>query len=300
MSFKLVREESFDQSVKRVVREQIDNAIECLESKVADQNEAIHDARVATKKIRAVLRLIRHSLGAEIYDSENKAFRDAARGLAKIRDSAAMLELEILQPTSSQDQLESIKESIRKALEHKNAGLEAERVQAMSEAAESLRGARERIDSWPEISAFTKGLRRVFKEGRDGFEVAFELRTADAMHNWRKSVKHLLYQTRLLRPIWPSMLKALTDDLKELQDFLSEDHDLAILKIKIAEMDLAAHEMDALIDESRNEAQRRAHSLGARIYAERPRAFVKRIEAAWHEWKDENPQRQLGDSSDRF
>jgi CHAD domain-containing protein len=291
-AFKLRRDESFDDGIKRIVVAQIDKAIHKLEDKLDDPDEAVHDARVCTKKIRAVLRLIKHSLGREVFNDEDKSFRDTARLLASVRDSAAMLELDILDQDLKEERLHPIIQTVREFLSQTKSAKDTERATVTAEAIELLRESRERVSSWPEAShhiAITRGLKRTFKQGRIRLEEAYELGSVEAFHEWRKSVKHLLYQVRVLGPVWPSLLKALAKDLKRLSDFLSEDHDLAILKQKITtEMDLADDELAALvdlIDESRKHSQQRARSLGARIYADKPRAFVKRIETSWREWQ---------------
>ena len=93
MSYKLREHEGLSDGTKRIVLEQIDKALDHLKPTVRNKDEAIHDARVCIKKIRALLRLIRESLGDETYKAEDSNYRDAARMLSKVRDSAAMLEI---------------------------------------------------------------------------------------------------------------------------------------------------------------------------------------------------------------
>src|SRR6266705_2871971 len=93
MGYKLKEHESLSKGLNRIVLEQIDKAMDLLNPRVRNKDEAIHDARVCIKKIRAVLRLIQDSLGDETYQAEDTAYRDAARALSKVRDSAAMLEI---------------------------------------------------------------------------------------------------------------------------------------------------------------------------------------------------------------
>jgi hypothetical protein len=39
----------------------------------------------------------------------------------------------------------------------------------------------------------------------------------------------------------------------------------------------------------RAEERAAAHRLGERVYAERPKAFVRRLDAYWHAWRREAP-----------
>jgi hypothetical protein len=88
-------------------------------------------------------------------------------------------------------------------------------------------------------------------------------------------------------------MEALAAELKSLGKYLSEDHDLAILREKISEqLDEADNRTEiealvALLDQRRNELQVVARTLGARIYAEKPRTFVTRTEAYWQAWRSE-------------
>ncbi len=103
----------------------------------------------------------------------------------------------------------------------------------------------------------------------------------------------MLYQMQVLRPLWLTVMEALAAELKTLGKYLSEDHDLAILREKVLEqLDETDDRTDiealvALLDQRRNELQVIARTLGARIYAEKPRAFVARNLAYWQSWRSE-------------
>jgi hypothetical protein len=91
--FRIRKNEPIPEGIKRIVAGQIDKGIERLGSAELDDDEAIHDARVCSKKIRAVLRLVRGELGRKVYKRENACFRDAARRLSHVRDTAALVEI---------------------------------------------------------------------------------------------------------------------------------------------------------------------------------------------------------------
>ena len=67
MGYTLEQDEGFSNGVKRTVLEQIDKALDHLKPTVRDKDAAIHDARVCIKKIRALLPLMRDSLGDKTY-----------------------------------------------------------------------------------------------------------------------------------------------------------------------------------------------------------------------------------------
>ena len=89
------------------------------------------------------------------------------------------------------------------------------------------------------------------------------------------------------------MMKALTAELDTLGEFLSEHHDLAILRDRLAsqlseaENQVEIETLVALIDQRQHELEILARRLGARIYAESPRAFVARSEVYWQTLRSE-------------
>jgi CHAD domain-containing protein len=297
MGFILREHEGLSDGTKRIVLEQIDTALDHLKPTVRNKDEAIHDARVCIKKIRALLRLMRESLGKETYKAEDSTYRDTARMLSKARDSAAMLEIvdKLIEHFSDQLSTDAFAGVRAPLLRSRKMG-QQDRKSAMTQVAKSLRQARERVKDWPEVDhhqALAKGLRRVFKQGRTTFATAYDQPSVETFHEWRKQIKFLFYQTQVLRPLWLTVMEALAAELKTLGKYLSEDHDLAILREKISEqLDETDNRTEiealvALLDQRRNELQVIARTLGARIYAEKPRTFVTRTEAYWQAWRSE-------------
>jgi hypothetical protein len=88
-------------------------------------------------------------------------------------------------------------------------------------------------------------------------------------------------------------MKALGSELRILGKYLSEDHDLAILRKRVlkqlheSESRTEVEALVALIDQRRNELHISAKPLGARLYAEKPGGFAARTEAYWQAWRSE-------------
>jgi CHAD domain-containing protein len=291
MSFRLKENEAFSDGIQRIVLEQVDKALKNLQPNVRSKDEAIHDARVCVKKIRAVLRLIRDSLGDKIYDEEDTAYRNVARLLSKVRDSTAMLEIldKLTQHYSDQLSRDAF-DGVRSALRSSKLAQRQNAKTAMSKAARSLRRARTRIEGWAKPTATTSlefGLRRIYKSGRKSFKLAYDEGSVESFHEWRKHVKHLLYQTRVLKLLWGRMMKALTAELDTLGELLSEHHDLSILRDKVTNElsdtvdGVEAETLVALIIQRRKELEVQAQNLGARIYADKPNAFAARSARYW-------------------
>jgi CHAD domain-containing protein len=295
MSYRLKQDETISDGIKRIVVEQIDKALAGLESQHGSQDDAIHDARVCFKKIRAVLRLVQTEFDPDIFRQENISYRDAGRSLSAIRDAAAMRETFDKLIDRFADQLApNAFAEFHQLLKQSSTAQRLEKKKAMLAVAKTIRAARRRVEHWPiqqdGFSPLGQGVKHIYKRGRQNFTNAIGQPTVENFHEWRKDVKYLRYQIRLLKPIWSTMLGRLEDELETLGEYLSEDHDLALLRQRVLEsaevndnqMDFAA--LIALIDRRRGEIQVEAKLLGERVYAEKPSAFSDRLRVYWQAW----------------
>jgi CHAD domain-containing protein len=300
MSYRLTQDETVSDGIKRIVIEQAEQAIEGLESQRGSQDDSIHAARVCFKKIRAVLRLVRTEFGAERFRQENICYRDAGRRLSAIRDTAALRETFEKLTVRFADQLApNAFAELHRSLRQSSMAQRLEKKKAMLAVAKITATARRRVEHWPlqqdGFTALRQGVKGVYKRGRQSSANALAQPSVEHLHEWRKDVKYLRYQIRLLKPIWSTVLGKLGDELETLGEYLSEDHDLALLRQCVLEpaeptdnrMDLEA--LIALIDRRRGELQGDAKWLGERVYAERPRAFVGRLQVYWQTWRSDAP-----------
>ena len=288
-AYRLKADEALPDAVRRVARGRIDHAVDELRGKSGSTpEEAVHEARKDIKKLRALLRLSRDELGKSTYRRENACFRDAARELAGTRDSDVMLEaLGGLQLTPG------VAWELRTAIQAERAqDGEDGRATAARASVAILKEARKRIDDWPlerdSFGAVADGLERTYRRGRRGFRAASEEPSVESLHEWRKRVKDLWYHHTLLRQLWPPVMTAVGDQAHELSDLLGDDHDLAMLAGWMREhVPAASSEFFEAVERRREELQREAFALGALLYAEKPSAFVGRLERLWDTRKTE-------------
>jgi CHAD domain-containing protein len=298
MSYRLKQHETISDGFKRIVIEQIDKASDRLESQRGSQDEAIHDARVCFKKIRTVLRLVQAEFDADIFRQENICYRDAGRSLSAIRDAAALLEtFDKLTSRFANQLAPNAFAGLRQPLKQSSTARRLEKKKIMLAVARTIRTARRRVAQWPihqdDFSALGQGVKRVYKQGQQNFANAIEQPSVENFHEWRKDVKYLRYQIRIIKPIWSTMLERLGDELETLGEYLSDEHDLALLRQGVLEpaeppdghMDIEA--LIALIDQRRGELQVEAKRLGDRVYAEKPRAFAGRLQVYWQAWRSD-------------
>jgi CHAD domain-containing protein len=281
-AYRLKDGESLPDGLGRVARGRIDHAIDELRGKSdSTPEEAVHEARKDAKKLRALLRLARGELGEDTFARENACFREAARELSGARDADVMLET-----LGSLELPSGVGFELRKAIVTEQArNGTGDREAAARDAVAILKEARKRVDDWPlehdGFGALAKGLKRTYRRGRRNFRAAIDEPSVEALHEWRKRVKELWYHHTLLRSLWPPVMEAVGDQAHELSDRLGDDHDLAVLGDWMREHADAEPEFSEAVEQRRKELQAEAFALGARLYAEKPSGFVRRIERLW-------------------
>ncbi len=304
MAYRFGAEEPVDEAFARTAREELLGAETALTRDLeADRVEAVHTARKSIKKERSLLRLVRGSLDPGARRHENAALRDAARTLAGARDAAVMTEtLDALAERYVGQLPHHAFTALHDRLEE-GAGDRGPSRSEVSGAASELAAARARLDGqalqhrgW---DALEPGLRRGYRRGRKAFALVRDAPSAENLHAWRKRVKDLWYHLRLLTPACGPAVRGQAKDAHALADLLGDDHDLAVLRQTL--IGLAggvAVDLDAvlgLIDHRRRVLQAQAVALGERVYAERPKAFVRRVRTCWQAGRR---QRREADSRD--
>jgi CHAD domain-containing protein len=283
-AYRLKESEPLPEAIARTARGRIDHAIDELRGKTdSTPVEAVHEARKDMKKLRALLRLTRGELGAQAFARENACFRDAARELAGARDRDVMLEtLDGLTNLPAGEGWE-LRKLIQADRERNGGG--GDREAAARSAVAMLKQARGRVGEWPlerdSFGALAKGLEKTYRRGRSDCKAAMEERTVESLHEWRKRVKDLWYHHTLLRSMWPPVMEAAGDEAHELSDRLGDDHDLAVLAAWVEEKGYAGPEFFEAVEERRAELQAEAFALAGRVYAEKPKAFRKRMKGLW-------------------
>jgi CHAD domain-containing protein len=269
-AYRLKPGEPVPEGIARIARGRIDHALDALKDAT---EEGVHDARKDMKKLRALLRLVRGELGETVFRREADTFRDAARELSGVRDADVMLAT--LADLESRYGAET--GPVRQAVEaHRLRTTGGARGQAAKVATEVLTEARGRVADWPlerdGFEALEGGLRRTYRRGRRAWRGALDDPSNENLHEWRKRVKDLWYHCSILEETWKPVMRALADEAHELSDRLGDDHDLTLL------LDFGAESLEPLIATRRRELQEEAFAYGIRLFADKPKAFVRRIE----------------------
>jgi Uncharacterized conserved protein len=300
--YRLRAGETAGAGIKRVLAGQVDDAIDHLRGEAdIEPAEAVHEARKDVKKIRSALRLVRDAIGDDAWRRENEHYRDVARKLSSFRDAEILVEAldglgERFGP-SARDRFDAFRGQLDE--ENRAAHQDGSVERAMVGAAAELAAGRSRIDGLPldgdGWDLLGPGLHRSYRRGRKRLRSVEEEASVTNLHELRKRVKDLWYQLRLIADADSAMLGSLADHAHDLSDHLGDDHDLALLRDQVQRRrDAFASPGDQRhlleeIDQRRGELQFAAISLGDRIYAEKPKRFIKRLHRRWEAWRDRKP-----------
>jgi CHAD domain-containing protein len=290
-TYRLRSEESPGEGLARIVADQLARAAADLGDAESDPVEAVHEARKSLKRARSALRLVRDPLGPR-FSELNDQLRSFGRLLAPRREAdAALVTLQRLaerdagpgadELAAARSRIEALRSEVPDARTAVALALDAMAVDLTADLPDS---------DWELLAS---GLRRAYRRGRRAMRAAAGEGTPTAYHAWRKRVKDLWHHTEILADASPALLEPAARNVHALAELLGDIHDLDELDRLLAPSgeETAADRVPAglreLIAEMRAEAIPAALQLGEQTYAERPKAFVRRVEAYWRAWRRE-------------
>ena len=295
MAFHFKKKESPTKAVRRLSRERIGKALNHLRK--CDRLEAVHSVRKEIKKVRATLGLVHEKMGEEVYRKRVKTLRAAAKRLRDPRDARVRpqaLERLIVhfksrlpaQPFAGIKKVlrQNCHAEAREFMKGRSVAAVGRMLRKINRRAGDLKV---KANGW---TAIQSGLWESYRRGQKACEMALRKTSPENLHQWRKHVQDLWHQLRLLGPIRPGSLRAAAVELKTLSQYLGDDHDLVMLRQFVTRRCARKHAGEAellneLIDLRQKELRAAALTLGARLYAEKPSWFCRRLENYWRAWR---------------
>lgn len=256
-----------------------------------DPVEAVHDLRKGFKRLRALLRLAALAPDRAVAHTARglrRALAKTARQLAQARDTAAREEAlddlvakaglsgaarraaaRALGPAPGAGQGEGVGRH--------RAGLESQ-LAALAEALPRLGAA---LDDKALVDALADEYARARRTGR-----AVDPEDEESLHALRKAVVAQRYQMELVSRLWPALGQVWVDELQRLRDKLGKHHDLAVLRALVearppraGRPPLWRTELLEAIRARQAKLARSSLRLHARLFAEKPKAFRRRLSA---------------------
>ncbi len=252
---------------------------------------AILGLRKRCKKIRALLRLLSAGL-PKVQPAENALLRETAGGLAARREAAARL---VTFDQIAAGETEPALLVLRAHLATEAALLPTATALDGDSLRNTFAALALRIEGWelrgPDRRVLAEGLAETRMRARSAMRTARDAPSDEALHDWRKRAKDLWYQTRLLTPVWPEVMKPLAMEADILGKTLGHHHDLADLATHLAglEEDVLRpplrETLMARILEAQTALETRAFPMGARLLAGDPEEVAEQWVKWWKIWR---------------
>ena len=290
MGFRLKLRESRDvgKGLKRIFAEQIDAALKLCRHPAKQHGVTVHEVRKHLKKLRAAMRLAIGEVGKNCHAHEDSCVRKIGRLVSDLRDAQVRLQtfIELRDEAAKslgRQRLARTEELLLLERESFSAAFAGWQKQAIPQ----LERVKTRLMKWPLEGLTWKqicgAVAKIYKRGQRGLAKTIDDSEAETFHAWRKRVKDLWYQLRILQPLNRVVLEQIAHDAEVLGELLGCDHDfhflLARLEKESGDEALAKElaQLKRLIDKRCKQLQRDALELGRRFYAEPAKAFAKRI-----------------------
>jgi len=288
MGFRLKLREPLPDGLKRVFREQIQSALDLCRHPAKQRGVTVHEVRKHLKKLRAAMRLAIPEVGKKLHTREDRYVRKIGRLVSDLRDAQVRLQtlLQLRDETakgtedSAFSRVEGLLSLERESFSAAFAGWQKRAVPQLERAETRLLKWSLEDLTWKQVCA---AVAKIYKGGQRGLARAIDDPEPENFHAWRKRVKDLWYQLRILQPLNRVVLTEIAHDAEVLGELLGREHDLNFLWARLEkecsdeslQYDLA--QLEKLVRKRGKRLRTNALELGRRFYAEPAKAFAKRI-----------------------
>jgi CHAD domain-containing protein len=278
-------------TLRAIARHILAEARAAIEDRQRVEAVAVHDFRAAMKSWRAYLRLIEPFLEPDDRRWRTEA-RDLARLLAGARDAQAALDAvaDVEHHTASHRLSSHSWESVRARLESLRASAETATLTPALRAriAAALNRADVRVERWPldevNFSDVAEALGVGYQRARSAIPKDWRTAGPQELHELRQRVVVHRYQIEIVEPLWPRLGRSWVREAQKLRNRLGAYQDLVVLG-RYAEPHQPLARWRSRLQSAINQRQAQqvtaARRIACRLFAERPKAFRKRLEAMW-------------------
>jgi CHAD domain-containing protein len=280
---------SFGDGLAAAARSVIADGRQALTDPELSDPEAVHEVRKALKRWRALMRLLARPLGEQADQMRSEA-RELMRAIAGARDAQSALDaLNDLRKADVPISATSI-ETIRARLTEMRDAAEARSfTKAMRDRlSRYLDYATLSLERWPlkviDFDIVTDGLTSTYRRARQLVPDTWADSEAEHLHDLRRRVVEHRHQMDLIEPLWPRLGKVWAEEAQRLRNQLGSCQDLAVLaELTAPHKPLAPwrSRLTPLIGARRDAPLKYAARLAGRLFAEKPKAFRRRIAALW-------------------
>jgi CHAD domain-containing protein len=288
MGFRLKLREPLPDGLKRVFREQVQSALELCRHPARERGVTVHEVRKHLKKLRAAMRLAISEVGKNCHAREDRCVRKIGKLVSDLRDAQVRLQTLIqLRAETAKGPKDNPFPRIEELLSLERESFSAAFAGWQKQAIPQLERVEARLLKWPLESLTWKqicgAVGKIYKRGQRGLAKTIEDPETENFHAWRKRVKDVWYQLRILQPLNRVVLEKIAADAETLGELLGREHDFDFLleRLEKESGDEALRDelaqLEKLIRKRGKKLRRNALELGRRFYAEPAKAFAKRI-----------------------
>jgi CHAD domain-containing protein len=248
----------------------------------------VHEVRKHLKKVRAAMRLAITEVGKDRHAREDRCVRKIGRLVSDLRDAQVRLQTLIqLRDETAKGPEDNPFPRIEELLSLERESFSAAFAGWQKQAIPQLERVEARLLKWPLQCLTWKqicgAVGKIYKRGQRGLAKTINDLDPENFHAWRKRVKDLWYQLRILQPLNRMVLTEMAHDAGVLGELLGREHDLNFLwaRLETERGDEGLRDelaqLEKLIRKRGKRLRTNALELGRRFYAEPAKAFAKRI-----------------------
>ena len=287
MAFRLKLREPLPEGLKRVFCEQIDSALHLCQHPAKQRGVTVHEVRKHLKKLRAAMRLAIGTVGKNCHAQEDRCVRKIGRLVSDLRDAQVRLQTFIQLREKAANSKKQLFPCTEELLLLERESFSAAFAGWQRQAIPQLERIKARLMDWPldgvNWKQICNAVCKIYRRGQRALAETIDDPDSENFHAWRKRVKDVWYQLRILQPLNRVVLEEMAHDAEVLGELLGIEHDLdflwARLKKECGDEALARElaQLNKLIGKRCKKLRRDALELGRRFYAEPSKAFAKRI-----------------------
>src|SRR6188472_4279363 len=284
MAFCLKLREPLPKGLKRVFCEEIDAALHCCQHPAKQRGVTVHEVRKHLKKLRAAMRLAVSAVGKNCHAEEDRCVRDIGRLVSDLRDAQVRLQTFVKLRNKAAKDSGKCFPRIEELLVLERESFSAAFVGWQNDAIPQLEDVKARLMAWPlddlNWRQICNAVCKIYRRGQRALATTIDDPEAENFHAWRKRVKDVWYQLRILQPLNRTVLEEMAQDAEVLGDLLGPEQDLHFLRARLqkesSDEALAdeVEKLQKLIGKRCKRLRLDALELGRRFYAEPPKAFA--------------------------
>jgi CHAD domain-containing protein len=280
---------SFGDGLAAAARSIIADARSSLSDPELSDAEAVHEVRKALKRWRALMRLLSRPLGEQPEQMRIEA-RDLMRALSGARDAQSTLDALADLRKAELPFSETSMETIRKRLaEIKDSAEHTSFTKDMRDRlTRYLDFATLSLERWPlkaiDFDTVADALTVTYRRARQLLPDSWSDAEAEHLHDLRRRVVEHRHQMDLVEHLWPRLGQVWAEEAQRLRNRLGACQDLAVLAGSTAAHQPLApwrSRLAPVVEARRGTHLKTAARLAGRLFAEKPKAFRRRIAALW-------------------